>query len=126
MKYAVERASGGMIYLLSFMKINSDVQKLLGGTHMQTHTHTHTPQKAVLAWLDICLHFGEYKVIARRADRVTSFFCSSDLLLTVSCVIARPNVEISFAIFSVTRLRNFTESCLWIEQRQKVKRKQLF
>jgi hypothetical protein len=38
MKYAVETASGGMIYISSFITIGSFVQKLLG-THARTHTH---------------------------------------------------------------------------------------
>jgi hypothetical protein len=35
MKYPVERTSGGMMYLPSFINISSDVQKLLGGIHTQ-------------------------------------------------------------------------------------------
>jgi hypothetical protein len=33
MKYAVETSSGAMIYIPSFMKIGSGIQKLIGGTH---------------------------------------------------------------------------------------------
>jgi hypothetical protein len=35
MKYAIEMGAGAMIYIPSFMKIGSGIQKLLGGT--QTH-----------------------------------------------------------------------------------------
>jgi hypothetical protein len=38
MKSAVEIASCGMIYVLSFIKINSGIKKFLGGIHMH-HTH---------------------------------------------------------------------------------------
>jgi hypothetical protein len=31
MKYAVEIGSGALIYILSFIKIGSDIQKLIGG-----------------------------------------------------------------------------------------------
>jgi hypothetical protein len=37
--------SGAVIYLPSFIKIGSDIQKLIGGytdTHTHTHTRTHT------------------------------------------------------------------------------------
>jgi hypothetical protein len=33
MKYAIEVSSGAMIYLLSFIKIGSGIQKLIGGVH---------------------------------------------------------------------------------------------
>jgi hypothetical protein len=36
-KYAVEMGSGAMIYILSFIKIGSGIQKLMGDT--QTHRH---------------------------------------------------------------------------------------
>jgi hypothetical protein len=36
MKYAVEIGSGAMIYIPSFMKIGSDIQKLIGAD-AQTH-----------------------------------------------------------------------------------------
>jgi hypothetical protein len=39
MKYAVEMGSGAMIYVPSFIKIDSGIQKLLGG---DTHTETQT------------------------------------------------------------------------------------
>jgi hypothetical protein len=32
--------SGAMIYIPSFLKIGSGVQKLIGGIHRHTHTHT--------------------------------------------------------------------------------------
>jgi hypothetical protein len=35
MKYAFEMDSGGMIYIPSFIKIGSGIQKLKGGTHTQ-------------------------------------------------------------------------------------------
>jgi hypothetical protein len=35
MKYAVKMGSGAMIYIPSFMKIGSGIQKLIGGTHRQ-------------------------------------------------------------------------------------------
>jgi hypothetical protein len=37
MKYAVEMGSGAMIYILSFIKIGSGIQKLMGGRDSQTH-----------------------------------------------------------------------------------------
>jgi hypothetical protein len=33
MNYAVEMGSGSVIYTPSFIKINSSIQKLIGGTH---------------------------------------------------------------------------------------------
>jgi hypothetical protein len=37
MKYAVEMGSGAMIYIPGFIKIDSDIQKLLGkDTHTQS------------------------------------------------------------------------------------------
>jgi hypothetical protein len=36
MKYAVEMGSGGMIYVPSFIKIGSGIQKLTEGTHIHT------------------------------------------------------------------------------------------
>jgi hypothetical protein len=38
MKYAVETGSGAMIYLPSFIKIGSGIEKLLGVIHRQTNT----------------------------------------------------------------------------------------
>jgi hypothetical protein len=35
MKYAVEMGSGVTIYIPSFMKIASGIEKLIGGTHTQ-------------------------------------------------------------------------------------------
>jgi hypothetical protein len=37
MKYAADMGSGAMIYIPSFIKIGSSIQKLLGGIHIQTH-----------------------------------------------------------------------------------------
>jgi hypothetical protein len=37
MKCAVEMGSGAMIYVQSFIKIGSGIQKLIGGIHIQTH-----------------------------------------------------------------------------------------
>jgi hypothetical protein len=55
LKYAVEMGSGAMIYIPSFIKIGSDIHKLVGGSggcihaflslslsHARVHTHTHT------------------------------------------------------------------------------------
>jgi hypothetical protein len=36
MKYAVEMRSGAMIYIPSFIKIGSGIQKLKGGIHRHT------------------------------------------------------------------------------------------
>jgi hypothetical protein len=44
MKYTIEMASGGVIYIPDFMKISTGVQKLIGGIHMQTCTQTPTPR----------------------------------------------------------------------------------
>jgi hypothetical protein len=38
MKYAAEIGSGAMMYVPSFIKIGSGIQKLIGGTH--THIQT--------------------------------------------------------------------------------------
>jgi hypothetical protein len=40
MKYAVEMGSGVVIYILSFIKSGSVIQKLIGGEDSQTHTQT--------------------------------------------------------------------------------------
>jgi hypothetical protein len=37
MKYAVEMGSGAVIYIPNFINIGSGIQKLIGGTHIQTH-----------------------------------------------------------------------------------------
>jgi hypothetical protein len=36
MKYVVEIGSGAMIYIPSFMKIGSGIQKFIGGIHRHT------------------------------------------------------------------------------------------
>jgi hypothetical protein len=36
MKYAAEMGSGAMIYIPSFVKIGSGIQKLMGGIHRHT------------------------------------------------------------------------------------------
>jgi hypothetical protein len=38
MKYAVEMGSGAMIYIQSFIKIGSGIQKLMGGGFTDTQT----------------------------------------------------------------------------------------
>jgi hypothetical protein len=38
MKYAVEMASGAMMYIPSFIKIGSAIQKLIGGIYIDTQT----------------------------------------------------------------------------------------
>jgi hypothetical protein len=44
MKYAVEMGSGAIIYIPSFIKINSAIQKLIGGdTQTQTPWRSHKP-----------------------------------------------------------------------------------
>jgi hypothetical protein len=40
MKYATQMGSVAMIHIPRFIKVASDIQKLMGGIH--THTHTHT------------------------------------------------------------------------------------
>jgi hypothetical protein len=43
MKYAVEMGSGETIYVPSFIKIDSDFQKLIRGIlYRHAHTYTHT------------------------------------------------------------------------------------
>jgi hypothetical protein len=43
MKYAAEMGLGAVIYIPSFIKICSGVQKLMGGgVHRHTDKHTHT------------------------------------------------------------------------------------
>jgi hypothetical protein len=41
MKYAVEMGSGAVIYVPSFIKIDSGIQTLMGG-YIHTHTHIRT------------------------------------------------------------------------------------
>jgi hypothetical protein len=43
--------SGAVIYLPSFIKIGSGVQKLMveGYTHTHTHTHTHRQQRDLIS-----------------------------------------------------------------------------
>jgi hypothetical protein len=36
MKYAVEMGSGSMVYVSSFLKTDSDIQKSIGGIHRHT------------------------------------------------------------------------------------------
>jgi hypothetical protein len=36
MKYALEMGSGAMIYIPSFIKIGSSIEKLIGGIHRHT------------------------------------------------------------------------------------------
>jgi hypothetical protein len=43
MNYAVEMGSGAMIYIPSFMKIGSGIQKLIGGIHRHTALRSHKP-----------------------------------------------------------------------------------
>jgi hypothetical protein len=40
MKCAVEMGSGGIIYVPSFIKIGSGIQKFKGRAHTKTHKHT--------------------------------------------------------------------------------------
>jgi hypothetical protein len=48
MKYAVEMASGGIIYIPGFIKISSGVQKLLGGaTHTDTRRRSLTQSQVI-------------------------------------------------------------------------------
>jgi hypothetical protein len=42
MKYAVEMGSGAMIYILSFIKICSGIQKLIAEMHRNIHTQRAT------------------------------------------------------------------------------------
>jgi hypothetical protein len=39
--------SGAMIYVPSFIKAGSGIQKLMGGGDTQTHTHTHTHSNVI-------------------------------------------------------------------------------
>jgi hypothetical protein len=39
--------SGAVIYVRSFIKIGSGVQKLIGGIHRHTYTHTHTDSNVI-------------------------------------------------------------------------------
>jgi hypothetical protein len=48
MKYAVEMGSGAMIYIPSFIKIGSDIQKL---KRWDTHTDTHRQQGDLISLL---------------------------------------------------------------------------
>jgi hypothetical protein len=44
MKYAVEMGSGAMMYILSFIKIGSAIQKLIGG--IKRHTDIQTARRS--------------------------------------------------------------------------------
>jgi hypothetical protein len=44
MKYAVEMGSGAMIYILSFIQIDSGIKKLIW---RDTQTHSHTNSKVI-------------------------------------------------------------------------------
>jgi hypothetical protein len=43
MKYAVEKGSGAMIYIPSFIKIGSDIQKLIEAGDTQTAWRSYKP-----------------------------------------------------------------------------------
>jgi hypothetical protein len=51
MKYAVKMGSGGMMYIPSFIKTGSGIQKLISGIHSHSDTqtacgsHKHTSKK---------------------------------------------------------------------------------
>jgi hypothetical protein len=45
MNYAVEMGSGAMTYTPSFIKIGSDIQKLMGG-----YTYRHTDRRFVISY----------------------------------------------------------------------------
>jgi hypothetical protein len=51
MKYAVEMGLGAVIYVPSFIKIGSGIQKLLIGIYRQTGTHTHRQQRDLISLL---------------------------------------------------------------------------
>jgi hypothetical protein len=42
MNYAIEMGSGAMIYIPSFIKIGSAIQKLIRGIHIETHRYPNT------------------------------------------------------------------------------------
>jgi hypothetical protein len=42
MKYAAEMGSGTIIYILSFIKIDSGIQKFMGGGERYTDKHTYS------------------------------------------------------------------------------------
>jgi hypothetical protein len=52
MKYTVEIASGGIIYVPSFIKIDSGVRKLLAWGYTYRHTDGHTQQGDLIS---LCL-----------------------------------------------------------------------
>jgi hypothetical protein len=43
--------SGAVIYVPSFIKIGSGIQKLIGGIDIHTHTHTHGQQRDLISLL---------------------------------------------------------------------------
>jgi hypothetical protein len=43
MKYAVEMGSGAIMYIPSFIKIGSGIEKLMGGGDSQTAQRSHKP-----------------------------------------------------------------------------------
>jgi hypothetical protein len=85
MKYTMEIGSGGMIYIQSFIKIGSGIQKLLLGEYMQTHkTHGQTCRQQVDV---VRLLFFLNKENTLKTDIVTYFSRIitqlSDLLLCI-------------------------------------------
>jgi hypothetical protein len=52
MKYAVEMGSGAMIYISSFIKTGSGIQKLIGGD-TQTHRQHGEPRKLTFIFFKI-------------------------------------------------------------------------
>jgi hypothetical protein len=50
---AIEMGSGAVVYIPSFIKIGSGIQKLIGGIHRHTQTHTHGQQRDLVSLLYI-------------------------------------------------------------------------
>jgi hypothetical protein len=48
MKYAVEKGSGAIIYIRSFIEIGSGIQKLIGGIQSHTGTREHGDRISLL------------------------------------------------------------------------------
>jgi hypothetical protein len=85
MKYAVEMGSGAMIYIPSFIKIGSGIQKLMGRGDSQTHRQ-HGDCISLLSLFQnkesrlktvICLNICATKIIIQALNHLYHFFAST-------------------------------------------------
>jgi hypothetical protein len=84
MKYAVEIGSGAMIYIPSFIKIGSGLQKLIGGRNTQTGWRLHTPTLRKKATKEE-FSFALQQINRVNAERVDIFGRISECQLGTGC-----------------------------------------